>query len=217
MDVSGLVYYGIGGCVIFLILALVINLSLNMFIKQFTDRALTNFQERLAQATGKALLAFKEGVCEQMALQGSKTDGLAKLYSALIDLMRDGKAFAASVSKGEPLLSEKTLRTFEEASRSFNEQNRKQSLHFSDAFKSVMEGFAAEQEAVIHLFQTHWQSHSRESLERKQDNEEIRQAWTKFEDRVTAIMELMRNEFRSQVQAPESVMNKWLSDGPTKP
>ena len=198
MDMSSLIYYGLGGCVVFLGIVIVINFSVNVLIKQFTERALHNFQERLAQAVDNALADFQTGVVEQMALQESKSDSLAKLYSALIDLVRDGKGFVSSTGKSEPLVTDKTLRTLVGTSRLFFELNRKQSLHFSDDFRAVMEGFMAEQEATMLLFETHWNSNSRDPQEVKLANEQIRQAWTKFEDRVAAIMELMRHEFRNR-------------------
>jgi len=209
---SDLLYYGVTGCIIVLFLAVVVNFSVNTIIRQLTERALHRFQERLAQETAKALAGFRAGVLEQMALQERKSDSLAKLYASLIDLTRDGKEFIANTAKGEPFATEKALRTFAEGSRSFGDQIRKQSLHFSDEFKVVMDGFIAEQESLIRRFETNWKQNSRDSLERKQDNEEIRQAWTKFEDRVGIIMEMTRNEFRGRAQTPEGVMRKWLNE-----
>jgi hypothetical protein len=217
MNIPGLIYYIFGGCVIILVLAVVSNISVNVLIKQFTERALHHFQHRLAQETAKALEAFRSGVCEQMAVQERKSDSLAKLYAALIDLLRDGKGFVTSIDKGEPLLTEKTLLTVKSSSSSFCEQYRKQSLHFSDDFKAIMDGFIGEAEGIMDFFETHRRSNSRDSIERKKDNDQIRQTWTAFEDRISFIMEVARNEFRSRMQTPENVMKKWFNEAPVKP
>jgi cell division protein FtsL len=213
MELSNLMVYGIGGCVVVAVLILVLNFTVNVIIKQFTQRALHTFQQQLFQETTQALATFKKGVCEQMALQESKSDALAKLYAAQIDLLRDGKSFIASTAKGEPFQTEKTLRTFEGASNAFSEQNRKLSLHFSDDFKMIMEGFLAEQEGLIQFFENNWKSNSRDSMERKLDNELIRQAWTKFEDKAASVMESMRSEFRNRGHG-ESIMSTWLTEVP---
>ncbi|GFO67345.1 hypothetical protein GMLC_09240 [Geomonas limicola] len=212
MNGTDLIYYGIAGCVIVLFLAVVVNYSVNTIIRQLTERALVRFQERLAQETAKALAGFRASICEQMAVQERKSDTLAKLYAMLIDLVRDGKEFVKSTGKGEPFRTEKALRTFEEASRSFGEHLRKQSLHFSDDYKALMDGFLAEQESLIKVFETRWKANGRDTDERKQDNEEIRQHWARFEDRVGVIMEHTRNEFRGKTATPESVMRKWLNE-----
>jgi len=216
MNGSDLIYYGIAGCVIVGFLAVVVNYSVNTIIKQLTERALTHFQGRLAQETAQALAAFKASICEQMAMQERKADTLAKLYASLIDLIRDGKEFVASLGHGEAFRSEKTLRTFQEACRSFADQIRKQGLVYSDELKGVLEGFVTEQEVLIRFFETHWKANSRESEQRKLDNEAIRQQWARFEDRVGVIMEHTRNEFRGRTASPESVMRKWLNETPGK-
>lgn len=216
MNGSDLIYYGITGCVIVLFLALVVNYSVNTIIKQLTERSLVRFQERLAQETAKALAGFRASICEQMAVQERKSDTLAKLYAMLIDLTRDGKEFVKSAGAGEPTRAEKTLRTFEEASRSFGEQMRKHSLHFTDEYKALMDGFVAEQESLIKFFGTRWKNSGRDPEERKQGTEEIRQHWARFEDRVGVIMEHTRNEFRGKTATPESVMRKWLNETPDK-
>jgi hypothetical protein len=217
MNLSDLVYFGITGCVIVLFVAVVVNFSVNNIIKQLTERALRHFQDRLNQETAKALVAFRSEICEQMALQERKSDSLARLYAALIDLLRDGKDFIKSLPLGEPFKTEKALRTFEEASHSFAEQIRKQGLHFSDEFKVIVEGFVAEQETLIRQFETQWKLNGRDSQARKLDNEDLRQTWTRFEDRMAVVMELTRNEFRGRTQTPENVMKKWLGEVTQKP
>lgn len=216
MSGSDLITYGITGCVIVIFLAVVVNFSVNSIIKQLTERALHGFQTRLAQETANALAAFRTGVCEQMAMQERKSDTLAKLYASLIDLIRDGKDFVGSLGKGEAFKSEKTLRTFDEACRSFGEQIRKQGLQFSDEYKGVMDGFLLEQENLVRSFETQWKANGRDSDARKRDNEVIRQQWAHFEDRVAVIMEHTRNEFRGRTVTAESVMKKWLNDPPAK-
>jgi hypothetical protein len=215
MDVITLIYYVAGGCIVLLILMVVSNMFVNSLIKQFTDRAMHQFQQRLSQEITKALEGFREGVCEQMAMQERKSDSLAKLYASLIDLLREGKKFTASMSRQDMAEAEKKLRTYEDISLSFCEQYQKQSLHFAQDFKTAMDAFILEQEAVRQFLLTQWKTARNEGPEKKEVTiEHIRQAWTKAEDRVAAVMDLMRNEFRRRVQPPESIMKKWLTEAP---
>jgi hypothetical protein len=215
MDLTTLIYYVAGGCIVLLILVIVSNVFVNMLIKQFTDRAMHQFQQRLSHEVTKALEAFKEGVCEQMAMQERKSDSLAKLYSSLIDLVREGKKFTASMGKQDTTEAEKKLRTYEDISLSFCEQYQKQNLHFAQDFKTAMDAFVLEQETVRQFLLTQWKTARNEAPEKREVTvEQIRQAWTKAEDRVAAVMDLMRNEFRRRVQAPESIMKKWLTEPP---
>jgi len=213
MDMMSLVYYVGGGGIVLVILVVASNVLVSTLTKQVTERALLQFQHTLSQEVAKALAAFKEGVCEQMAMQERKSDSLAKLYSSLIDILRIGKEFVTSVSGKEQALAEKKLLSFEATSRSFCEQCKKQSLHFDREFKLAMDGYVVEQEAFSQFLVTQWNSGKKEFPEKREiGNEQIRQAWSKAEDRTLAVMDLMRNEFRKRVQPPESIMKKWLSE-----
>jgi hypothetical protein len=200
MDIQSLIFYVGGGCIILVVLVLASNFLVNSLIKQFTERALQLFQQRLSQEVAKSLEAFKQGVCEQMAMQEKKSDSLAKLYSALIDLLRDGKEFSASVSKRDPAQAGDRLLIFENTSRSFCDQYRKLSLHFSNEFKGVVDSFILEQEAVSQLLGTQWHSGRKDAEKRESNNELIRQSWAQAEDRIMAIMEILRSEFRKRIE-----------------
>lgn len=215
MDMTSLIYYTLGACFVIVVLVVGCNLIVNVLIKQYTDRALQHFQQRLSHLVAAALDGFKEGVCEQMSVQEKKSDSLAKLYSGLIDLQRDGKDFSAGYCRDDLSILPKKLHAFEENVRLFCEQYRKQSLHFGNDFKQVLDGFAAELEALCEYFRLHWNSVGKNRRDRNDgDQEQIRQAWAKTDDRLVAIMELTRNEFRKRIQSPESVLKKWLNDVP---
>ena len=215
MDMTSLIYYTVGACIVIVILVVGCNLIVNVLIKQYTDRALHHFQQRLSHLVVAALDGFKEGVCEQIAAQEKKSDSLAKLYSSLIDLQRDGKEFSASYCRDDLSILPKKMLGFEETAKAFGEQYRKQSLHFGNDFKQVMDGFATELEALCEFFRLHWNSVGKNRREKNDgDQEQIRQAWAKADDRLMTIMELTRNEFRKRIQSPESVMKKWLNEVP---
>lgn len=212
MQLANIVYFSVAGCAVVLLVAAVVYFTVNAAIKQLTERAVAQFQARLAHETAQAIAGFKAEVCEQMAQQERKSESLARLYSGLIDLMRDGKDFINCIAKGEAFPIEKGLRTLAESSISFRELVGRESLHFSDDFKSTMEGFCSEQEKLIERFEGSWLRMRKSPQDCKQDRDGIRQGWAAFEDRVGVVMELTRNEFRGRGQTPENVMKKWLGE-----
>jgi tRNA nucleotidyltransferase/poly(A) polymerase len=189
--------------------------SVNFFIKQISERTYERFREHLAREVELAIKLFREGLCEQIVHQESKSDSLAKLYATLIDQMRVGKEFTTGLGSGDLPLAEKRLRTVRELFCGFSEMYQKQSLHFSKDFCTLLDGFLAEQKAVMEYVETHWGAASgKEPPDKSKSEELIKQRWLQFEDRIGSVMDTLRNEFRRRQPAPANIMMKWLNEVP---
>ena len=197
-------YVGGGGAAIIL-LACFCFWSVHIFIKQFTERTHEKFREHIAQEVEEALRIFREKMCEQIVLQGKKSDSLASLYSMLIDLLRLGKEFAASCTKGEPLQIEKGLRTIDETCTAFFNLYQKESLHFSQEFCAVLDGFKTAQKEVMQGLQR--ELYRKDSAEGSKEAE-LRQNWLRFEDLIAEVMDLVRREFHRKNQASGNYLLK---------
>jgi hypothetical protein len=214
MSSKEMIYYLAGGGAALIFFISVSYWSVNMFIKQLTERTYERFREHLAKETELAIKLFREGLCEQIVHQENKSDSLAKLYATLIDLMRIGKEFTISIGKGDMQQAERRLRTIRDTCSAFFEIYQKQSLHFSDEFCAVLDDFIAEQKAVIQCVETNWNVTQQAAPENSRRETEIKQGWLQFEDRITHVMDAMRNEFRKHQAAPGNVMMKWLNEVP---
>lgn len=210
-----LIYLYAGGGAAFVFFLAIGYWSVNFFIRQSTERSCELFRERMVKEAERALKYFQEGICEQIVEQESKTDSLAKLYATLIDLMRVGKEFIAAAGRGELQQAEKTLRTMRSTGDSFAEMCQKQSLHFSDDFCNTLKAFTTQQKAMVQLVESNWNALQRDPAENGREFSRIKQEWLLFEDRITFVMDVMRNEFRSRHPAG-NVMMKWLNDVPAR-
>lgn len=215
MSTRELIYLYTGGGAVFIFFLAVGYWSVNFFIRQSTERSCEQFRERMVKEAERALKYFQEGICEQIVEQESKTDSLAKLYATLIDLMRVGKEFIAAAGRGELQQAEKTLRTMRSTGDSFAEMCQKQSLHFTDDFCNTLKTFTAQQKAMVQLIESIWNALQRDPAENGREFSRIKQEWLQFEDRITFVMDVMRNEFRSRHPAG-NVMMKWLNDVPAR-
>ena len=201
-------YVGGGGAAIIL-LACFCFWSVQVLIKQFTERTHEKFREHISQEVEEALRIFREKMCEQIVLQGKKSDSLASLYSMLIDLLRLGKEFTACCTKGEPLQIEKGLRAIDEACTAFFDLYQKESLHFSQEFCAMLDGFRAAQKEAMQGLQR--ELYSKDAAERSKEAE-LRQNWLRFEDRITEAMDLVRKEFHRKNQASGNYLLKGFAE-----
>ena len=205
-------YYAGGGAVLFFCIA-ISYWSVNFFIRQFTERSCQQFREHMLNEAERALKLFREGLCEQIVQQENRSDSLAKLYATLIDLLRVGKEFVAALGSGELQQAEKMLRTIRSTGETFAEMYQKQSLHFPDEFCSTLKGFMTQQKSVVQLIENSWGAMQGDAAESGRRVSEIKQNWLQFEDRITCVMDLMRNEFRNRHPAG-NIMMKWLNAPP---
>ena len=205
-------YYAGGGAVLFFCIA-ISYWSVNFFIRQFTERSCQQFREHMLNEAERALKLFREGLCEQIVQQENRSDSLAKLYATLIDLLRVGKEFVAALGSGELQQAEKMLRTIRSTGETFGEMYQKQSLHFPDDFCSTLKGFMTQQKSVVQHIENSWGAMQGDAVESGRHVSEIKQNWLQFEDRITCVMDLMRNEFRNRHPAG-NIMMKWLNAPP---
>lgn len=186
--------------------------SVNFFIKQCTDRVFQQFRYSLAKETDAAIKLFKEGLCEQIVHQENKADSVAKLYALLIDLTRVGKEFCGSLAKGDLQQAEKMLRGVRNTGDSFKELFQKQQLHFPDDFCAALEKFLTEHKVLVEELEGNWYQTRKASSDGGSPHVgEMKQRWIGFEDRITQVMEAMRNEFRKRPSA-SNVLMKWLNE-----
>jgi len=214
MTPSELITYVAGGGITLILLACISYWSVNFFIKQVTERAYEGFRENLAHEVEQAIRVFREGMCEQIVLQGKKSDSLAGLYSLLIDLLRLGKDLAACCAKGEPLQIEKGLRAINDTCTAFFQLYQKESLHFSPEFCAMLDGFQVVQKEAM-------QGLERELYRKDASNRckeaEIRQNWLRFEDRIAEVMENVRKEFHRRNLAAGNSLLKGFDALPPAP
>jgi hypothetical protein len=216
MTSKQMIIYFFGGSTAIIFCMSIAYWSVNFFIKQCSDRVFQQFKQSLARETDAAIKLFKEGLCEQIVHQENKSDSVAQLYSILIDLMRVGKEFSGSLVKGDLQQAEKMLRGVRNTGDGFNDLFQKQRLHFPDDFCGVLEKFATEHKALVEELEGNWYSIRKASADGGSNNAaEMKQKWIGFEDRITQVMDAMRNEFRRRPSA-SNVMMKWLND-PTAP
>jgi hypothetical protein len=211
MAASQLIWYVAAGGTALLILACFSYWAVNYFIQQVGMRTHGRFREHLAHEVEVAIRLFREGICEQVVLQGKKSDSLAGLYAILIDLLRLSREFSASCAKSDPLQIEQALRSLNETCTRFFELYQKESLHFSGEFCAMLDGFMGMQKEVMQAMEK--ELYSKESTERSREKE-IRQNWLRFEDRITGVMESVRQEFHRRKPASTSFLMKGLNDLP---
>ena len=129
----------------------------------------------------------------------------------LIDLLRLGKELAVSCSKGEPLLIEKRVRSIKETCHAFCERYQKESLHFSEEFCGALDGFGElQQEAIRGIENELYRKDAAEASKLA----EVRKQWLRFEDRITAVMDIVRKEFHRRNQAPANFLLKGVNEMP---
>ena len=213
MSTRELIYYFGGGGAALLFFISISYWSVNFFIRQFAERTYEQFREHMAKETETAIKLFKEGLCEQIVQQENRSDSLATLYATLIDMVRVGKEFGTSIGNGEIQQAERMLRTIRSTGETFAEMYQKQSLHFSDDFCATMKGFLVLQKSVVQSLEIKWNAVQKDPPENSRRIAEIKQEWLQFEDRISQIMDVMRNEFRSR-HPSGNVMMKWLKESP---
>lgn len=213
MDTRELIFVYAGGAAAFLFCIAICYWSVNFFIRQSTQRSCEVFREHMAREAERALAFFREGICEQIVEQESRSDALAKLYASLIDLMRVGKEFTAAAASGDVQLAERMLRSIRSTGDTFSELFQKGSLHFTDELCNTLKAFIAQQKSVQQQMENDWNSIQKGGGEGGGRLPEIRQNWLQFEDRIGRAMDAMRSEFRNR-QPAGNVMMKWLNDPP---
>jgi hypothetical protein len=211
MTASQLIWYVAAGGTALLLLVCVSYWAVNYFIQQIGVRTHGRFREYLSHEVEVAIGLFREGICEQIVLQGKKSDSLAGLYAILIDLLRLGRELSATCAKSDPLQIEKAMRSLNETCTRFSELYQKESLHFSGEFYAILDGFTSMQKEVMQAMEK--ELYSKESTERSRDKE-IRQNWLRFEDRIIGVMDLVRQEFHRRKPASTSFLMKGLADLP---
>ena len=210
MTSAGLIWYIAGGGATLILLVGVCYWSVNFLAQQVIVRSQEQFRVHLAQEVEVALRVFREGMCEQIVLQGKRSDSLAGLYSILIDVLRLGKGLAANCAKGEALQIEKALRAIEEAGTKFSELYQKESLHFPGEFCTMLDGFLTVQQEVMKGMGA--LLYRKDPAAAGSKDQEIKQNWLRFEDRITATMDLVRQEFHRRDQGPANPLLRGFQD-----
>ncbi|QWV92287.1 hypothetical protein KP004_13825 [Geomonas oryzisoli] len=212
MSTSELIYYCAAGATLLVIWIGATYWAVNFFIRQVTQQSCHDFRVRMQGEAERALKLFREGLCEQIVQQENKSDALARLYATLIDQLRLGREFLASIGQGERTQAEKQLRTIRGTGESFSEIFQKQSLFLSDEFTRTGKDLLTQQKAA--------QERLEELLHRVQRDpqntsavEDLKREWAQFEDLLNRLMDFVRNEFRRR-NPMSSVMMKWLNEGP---
>jgi len=198
-----LIYYGGGGCTALVVFFSICYWAVNLFIRQITEGGCEQYRSWMA------IRVFKENLCEQIALQGIKSDAVSKLYAMLIDLLRLGKELAAGWGRGEIQQAQGRLRALQDATLGFADLSQKQSLHLSDDVCAMLDGFVTELNGVTEGME----SNLSRAVKDAADGMEIRQRWLQFEDRISEVMDLLKNEFRRGRASP-NVMMRWLNEVP---
>jgi hypothetical protein len=204
-----IIYYVGGGCAALIVLFSVCYWAVNVFVKQITAGGCEQYRRWMVKESEHALRVFKESLCEQIALQGIKLDAVSKLYAMVVDLLRVGKELAAVLGKGEIPLAQGRLKAIEAITLEFADLCQKQSLHLSDEVCARLDGFVTELKSVTEGIATSLSQAGKEAA----DGMEIRQRWLQFEDRISEVMDLLKNEFRRGRASP-NVMMKWLNEVP---
>ncbi|HJV67481.1 MAG TPA: hypothetical protein VJ550_17220 [Geomonas sp.] len=214
MSFKEIIFCFLGGSTILFGIIAVGFLVMNSFIKQQADRCLREFRERLADEAEAVLKRFRESMAEQIVDQENKSDSMAKLYATLIDLLRVGKEFSNSAAKGEVQQAERMLVGIRNTSDCFTESYHKQRLYLSDEICGVIDGFVEEQKGVVQHLESNWRLARRDPQEAKSLDPLIKQSWLSCEDRIAALMESMRNEFRKRHVSSANPIMKWLTQAP---
>lgn len=201
-----------GGGAAIVLLACVSFWAANAIVKQFAEQTQARFREHLAREVEAAVRTFRDGLCEQIVQQGKKSDALAGLYSTLIETLRLGKELAACCIKGDPAQIERCLRSVGERCAVFFEMYQKESLHLPEEFCAALDAFGAEQKEAMYAMER--ELYKRESPERKEADAEIRQHWLRLEDRIAAVMDLVRKEFHRRTQTPGNFILQGLQEVP---
>ncbi|MCM0080520.1 hypothetical protein L4X63_02850 [Geomonas sp. Red32] len=209
-------FYLVGGLVGCILLIGLCYWSVNFFIRQFTEHSYHQFRERINRESDIALQLFRERLCEQIVNQENRSDALARLYASLIDMLRFGRELTPNLVKGDVMVGQHKMAQLRDSCSTFSDTYHKQSLHLAEDFCHQVEGFLKEKDAALEGLEGLGYARRREDAENVQRDGEIKQKWAQFEDRVTAVMGLVKSEFRTKQSAPASIMMKWLSDSPEK-
>lgn len=205
-----IIYYVGGGCAALIVLITICYWAVNLFIKQITAGGCEQYRRWIAKESEHALRIFKESLCEQIALQGIKLDAVSKLYAMVVDLLRVGKELAAVLGKGEIPQAQGRLRAIQDTTLGLGDLCQKESLHLSDEVSARLDGFVTELKSVTEGIESTLSQAGKDAA----DGMEIRQRWLQFEDRISEVMEVLKNEFRKGRGSPGNVMMKWLNEVP---
>jgi hypothetical protein len=126
--------------------------------------------------------------------------------------MKLGKDFTVCLGKDFEL-AQRRVRAIRELSDSFIDTYQKQSLHFSEEFCQLIDAFVLEQKRVVEHIEGNWNLTVKDEAENEKRQSLIKFTWHKFDDRISALMETLRAEFRSR-QPAGSVMMQWLKEEP---
>jgi len=185
--------------------------AVQYFVQQLSQQFLARFRAQLAHEVEHALGVFRDSMCEQIVQQGRKSDALSGLYAKLIEMLRQGREFCAGCGRDEAVAQEKRLRGVQESCRVFLELYQRESLHFSDEFRARLEGFGDQQRDVLELLVREFY---RKDVAERAREKEIRQHWSHLEDRVSELMEFVRQEFQRRNQTASAFLLQGLKDQP---
>ncbi|MBU5615457.1 hypothetical protein [Geomonas azotofigens] len=212
---SEAIYYFAAGATLLVIWLGATYWAVNFFIRQVTQQSCQEFRVRMRNETERAVKLFREGLCEQIVQQENKSDALARLYATLIDQLRLGREFMASLGEGERAQAEKQLRTIRGTGEHFSETFQKQGLFFSEEFTRTVKDMLTQQKTG--------QERLEELLRRVQREpqnplavDDLKKEWGQFEDLLNKLMDYVRNEFRRR-NPVSGMMMKWLSEVPGEP
>jgi hypothetical protein len=211
MSMTTLLWYVAGGGAVVLLMVAATYWSVTYFTQQLGQRTLERFREHLAREVEAALEIFRERMCDQVVLQGKKSDSLANLYAVLIDILRLGREFCATCGKDEPVQVEKKLRAINECCHNFFDQYRRESLHFAGEFCSTLDGFAIAQKEAMNALEKELY---RKDVSDRVKEMEYRRVWLRLEDRVVTVMDLVRQEFHRRNPSQGAGLRQGLSQLP---
>ncbi|MBJ6749270.1 hypothetical protein [Geomonas anaerohicana] len=211
---SEVIYYCLAGATLLVIWLGATFWAVNFFIRQVTQQSCQDFRVRMRNETERALKLFREGLCEQIVQQENKSDALARLYASLIDQLRLGREFLASLGEGERAQAEKQLRTIRGTGEHFMDTFQKQGLFFSEEFTKMVKDLMTQQKTG--------QERLEELLRRVQREpqnahalDDLKKEWGQFEDLLNKLMDYVRNEFRKR-NPVSGMMMKWLNESPSQ-
>ncbi|GFO65142.1 hypothetical protein M1B72_05940 [Geomonas paludis] len=209
---SEVIYYVAAGATLLVVWLGATFWAVNFFIRQVTQQSCQDFRVRMRGETERALKLFREGLCEQIVQQENKSDALARLYASLIDQLRLGREFLASLGEGERAQAEKQLRTIRGTGEHFTDTFQKQGLFFSEEFTRTVKDLLTQQktgqerlEELLRRVQR--EPHNAHALD------DLKKEWGLFEDLLNKLMDYVRNEFRRR-NPVSGMMMKWLNEGP---
>jgi hypothetical protein len=211
MSVTTLIWYVAGGGAVVLLMVATTYWSVNYFTQQLGQRTLERFHAHLAQEVEAALEIFRERMCDQVVLQGKKSDSLANLYAILIDILRLGREFCTTCGKEEPVQVEKKVRAINDGCRNFFDQYHKESLHFAGEFCSTLDSFAILHKEVMNALEKELY---RKDVPERVKEMEYRKVWLRLEDRVVAVMDLVRHEFHRRNPSQGAALRNGLNELP---